>query len=204
MNSNPPSAAGAPEPSLEPPDDLPPHVDQTVKAIARLHADHHRRATPLQRIVDRMTDVVSHPSFIGAVTVTVIGWIAGNLLLARFAGWRIDGPAFPWLQGAGELAAIYITTLVLISQRRKDELSELREQLTLELAIMTEQKGAKIIALMEEMRRDSPQMLDRVDHQANAMATPTDPSAVHEAFKETHEEMLADPSQETAPPAETD
>jgi uncharacterized membrane protein len=203
MTSNPPSAAGVPEPSLEPPNDLPSHVDQTVKAIAKLHADHHRSATPLQRIVDRMTDVVSHPSFIGAVTMTVIAWIAGNLLLARFAGWRIDGPAFPWLQGAGELGAIYITTLVLISQRRKDELSELREQLTLELAIMTEQKGAKIIALMEEMRRDSPQMVDRVDHQANAMATPADPSAVHEAFKETHEEMLADPSEETAPPAET-
>jgi uncharacterized membrane protein len=203
MNSNPPPAAGVPEPSLEPLNDLPSHVDQTVKAIAKLHADHHRSATPLQRIVDRMTDVVSHPSFIGAVTVTVIGWIAGNLLLARFAGWRIDRPAFPWLQGAGELAAIYITTLVLISQRRKDELSELREQLILELAIMTEQKDAKIIALLEEMRRDSPQMLDRVDHQASAMARPADPGAVHEAFKETHEEMLADPSQEAADPTET-
>ena len=204
MISHPPTAAGVQEPFLEPPDDLPPHVDQTVKAIAKLHADHHRRATPLQRIVDRMTGVVSHPSFIAAVTVMVIGWIAGNLLLARFAGWRLDGPAFPWLQGAGELAAIYITTLVLISQRRKDELSELREQLILELAIMTEQKGAKIIALLEEMRRDSPHMLDRVDHQANAMARPADPGAVHEAFKESHEEMLADPSQETAPAAETD
>ena len=194
MNSSPPPTASVPEP----PDDLPPHVDQTVKAIAKLHADHHRSATPLQRIVDRMTAIVSHPSFIGAVTVTVLAWIAGNLLLARFVGWRIDGPAFPWLQGAGELAAIYITTLVLISQRRKDELSELREQLTLELAIMTEQKGAKIIALLEEMRRDNPQMIDRVDHQANAMATPADPGAVHEAFKETHEEMLADASEDPA------
>jgi len=182
----------------------PEHIDQTVNAIAKLHADHHKRATPLQRIVDRMTGVVSHPSFIGAVTVAVIVWIAGNLLLERLIGWRPDGRAFPWLQGAGELAAIYITTLVLISQRRKDELSELREQLTLELATMTEQKIAKVIALLEEMRRDSPQLVDRVDHQAEAMATPADPEAVLEAFKESHEGMLADETETAAPPTATE
>jgi uncharacterized membrane protein len=175
------------------PEILPAHIEQTVQAIARLHAEHHRNATPLQRIVDRTTAVVAHPSFIVVVTVAVLAWIAGNLLAVRLGGMRLDGPAFPWLQGAGELAAIYITTLVLMSQRRKDELSELREQLTLELAIMTEQKGAKIIALIEEMRRDNPLIANRVDLQADAMSTPADPTAVIEAIKETHEDMMAAP-----------
>ena len=185
--------SGPPDPSIDEGQalDLPPHIEQTVQAIARLHADHHRGATRLQLIVDRLTDIVAHPTFIAVVTLTAIGWMGGNLLLERFTGWRFDGPAFPWLQGAGELAAIYITTLVLMSQRRKDVLSELREQLTLEIAIMTEQKGAKIIALIEEMRRDSPSLVNRVDRQAEAMATPADPGAVLEAFRETHEDMLA-------------
>jgi len=174
---------------------LPPHIEQTVQAIARLHAEHHKRAPPLQRMVDRLTAIVAQPSFIGAVTLVVIAWIAGNLLLARFTGWRFDGVAFPWLQGAGELATIYITTLVLMSQRHKDELSELREQLTLEIAIMTEQKGAKIIALIEELRRDSPTLVNRIDHQAEAMATPADPDAVHTAFRETHEGLMATPAE---------
>lgn len=163
---------------------LPAHIEETVQAIARLHAAHHRRATPLQRIVDRMTAIVAHPSFLAAVTVTVLAWIAGNLLLARFAGWSLDKGAFPWLQWAGELSAIYITALILMSQKRKDELSELREQLTLELAIMTEQKGAKIVSLMEEMRRDNPLLLNRADPQAEAMSTPADPEAVFEAIKD--------------------
>jgi uncharacterized membrane protein len=178
---------------------LPAHIEQTVQAIARLHARHHRRATPLQRIVDQMTGVVAHPSFIGAVTITVAVWIVGNLLLSRLAGWSLDEPAFPWLQGAGELAALYITALVLMSQLRKDELSELREQLTLELAIMTEQKGAKLIALLEEMRRDNPLLVNRVDVQAEAMSAPADPEAILEAFQETHEEMLSDPDPEADP-----
>jgi uncharacterized membrane protein len=175
---------GSPDTPVESSAILPAHIEQTVQAIARLHAAHHRRATPLQRIIDRMTAVVAHPSFLAAVTLTVLAWIAGNLLLARFAGWSLDKGAFPWLQGAGELAAIYITALILMSQRRKDELSELREQLTLELAIMTEQKGAKIVSLIEEMRRDNPLIVNRDDAQAEAMSTPADPEAVFKAIKD--------------------
>ena len=191
-----PEASGAP---LEFPAEaaqaiLPAHIEQTVLAIARLHAEHHKSAPPLQRMVDRLTAVVARPSFIAVVTLVVVAWIAANLVLARFAGWRFDGAAFPWLQGAGELATIYITTLVLMSQRHKDELSELREQLTLEIAIMTEQKGAKIIALIEEMRRDSPTLVNRIDRQAEAMATPSDPDAVHTAFRETHEGLMTEPA----------
>ncbi len=172
-------------PPGESPADFPDHIEQTVQAIARLHAAHQRSATPLQRVVDRMTAIVAHPSFVAGVTVTVVVWIGGNLALRRAVGWAFDKGSFPWLQGAGELAAIYITALILMSQKRKDELSELREQLTLELAIITEQKGAKIVALIEELRRDSPQLLNRVDSQADAMATPTDPEAMADAIRET-------------------
>ena len=182
--------------SPDQPDDgeaLPPHIEQTVQAIARLHAAHHRRATSLQRLVDQVTAIVARPAFVGVVTIVVLSWMAFNLALQRTLGWRIDPEGFPHLQGFGELLAIYITALVLMSQRRKDELSELREQLNLELAILTEQKVAKLIALTEEMRRDNPQLVDRVDHQAEAMAKPADPEAVLDAFKETHEGMIAEP-----------
>ncbi len=132
-----------------------------------------------------MTAIVAHPSFLAGVTLTVVGWIAGNLALVRLVGWSFDKGAFPWLQGAGELAAIYITALILMSQKHKDEISELREQLTMELAIITEQKGAKIVALIEELRRDSPQLANRVDSQAEAMSAPTDHQVLAEAIKET-------------------
>jgi uncharacterized membrane protein len=162
---------------------LPPHIEQTVQAIARLHKAHEERATTLELLVDRLTALVARPAFIGATLAAVAIWIGANPLLRRLAGWSFDSPPFPWLQGAGTLAAILITTLVLVSQRRKDELSELREQLTLELAIMTEQKSAKLIALMEEMRRDNPLIADRVDTEADDMSTAADPETVLEAFK---------------------
>jgi uncharacterized membrane protein len=164
--------------------DLPPHIEQTVHAIARLHQAHDERATSMERLVDRLTALVARPAFIGVTALAVVIWIAVNLALRRYAGWSLDRPPFPWLQGAAELVAIVITTLILTSQRRKDELSELREQLTLELATMTEQKVAKLIALMEELRRDSPQLANRVDTEAEQMSSPADPETVVEAIKD--------------------
>ncbi len=184
------------------PSDLPPHVGQSVQAIAKLRAAHEESATSLERLVDRLTAVVAQPSFIGLVVLIVSLWIGGNLALRSLSGWSLDGAAFPWLQGAGQLAALLITTLVLISQRRKDELSELREQLTLELAIMTEQKGAKLIALMEELRRDHPQLTDRIDAEAEQMSRPANPAVVLDALKDTEEESSAEPEGDgETPPA---
>ncbi|HEY5009198.1 MAG TPA: DUF1003 domain-containing protein [Caulobacteraceae bacterium] len=183
--------------------EFPPHIEQTVQAIARLHQAHHERATSMERLVDRLTGLVARPAFIGVTALVVVVWITASLALRRYEGWSLDNPPFPWLQGAAELVAIVITTLILTSQRRKDELSELREQLTLELATMTEQKVAKLIALMEEQRRDSPQLADRVDTEAEQMSAPADPETVVEAIREKVGETNESPAQTVKPKGRT-
>ena len=170
---------------------LPAHIEDTVRAIAELHAEHHRRATPVQRVVDRSVRLIGRPRFVGMLTAFIVLWIAGNLALRAY-GRALDQPPFQILQDAGEMLGLYITVLILITQRREDELTQHREQLTLELAILGEQKNAKIIQqLLEELRRDSPHIADRVDAEAEALSVPADPQAVLEAIKGTHEEMLA-------------
>ena len=84
--------------------------------------------------------------------------------------------------------SLYIVVLILATQRREYQLAQLREQLTLELAILSEQKTAKVIQLLEESRRDNPLIRDRVDQEAEAMAQPADPQSVLDAIKETHAE----------------
>ena len=84
---------------------------------------------------------------------------------------------------------LYVVILIYATQRREDQLAELREQLTLELALLSEQKTAKMIQLLEEFRRDIPLVEDRVDEQADAMAEPANPERVLEAIRETHAEL---------------
>ena len=114
-------------------------------------------------------------------------WVGGNLLAAQLRLPMIDAPPFNWLQGAASVLALYITVFILSTQRRENELSELREQLNLELVITSEQKTAKVIQLLEELRRDMPQVLNRYDPEATAMAQPANPEVMLEAIKETQE-----------------
>jgi hypothetical protein len=57
--------------------------------------------------------------------------------------------------------------------------------LALDLAILSEEKSAKIIRLLEEFPRDSPEIHDRVDHEAEAMAQPANPQSMLQAIRET-------------------
>ncbi len=56
------------------------------------------------------------------------------------------------------------------------------------LAISSEQKTAKVVALLEELRRGGPAVRDWVDKQADVVARPADPQSVIDAIKETRSE----------------
>ena len=168
---------------------LPAHIETTIQAIARLHSEHHKKAAPLQRIVDRSTSAIGRPGFIAGLTLAVLAWCGGNSA-ALWAGWTPwDEPPFFWMQGVIGLGALYVTILILTSNRHADELAGYREQLTLELAILSEQKSAKIIELLEEMRRDDPSLRNRHDPEAQALSVPADPQHVLDAIKEAHGEL---------------
>jgi uncharacterized membrane protein len=78
-----------------------------------------------------------------------------------------------------------MVVLILGTQRHADLLAQHREMLTLQLTILSEQKTAKVIQLLEEVRRDNPHIRDRVDQEAEVMAQPADPQSVLDAIKET-------------------
>ena len=169
-----------------PPTSPPDHIEETIRSIAELHSDHPENATPFQRSVDRMTALLSRPRFIGVITVIISGWIGLNLLTAALGGRSIDPPPFPWLEGGVSLVSLYMVVLILITQRREDQLAQRRELLMLELAISNEQKTAKVIQLLEESRRDNPFIPNRLDPEAAAMAQAIDPQSVIDATKDTH------------------
>ena len=166
-----------------PPLILPAHIEDTVRAIAALHAEHRRAATPTERLMHRLTVLAAKPRFLVALTFILLAWMAANLAAARLGYRPVDPPPFAWLSGAVSVGALYMTAVILATQRREDQLSNLREQLTLELAILSEQKTAKTIELLEELRRDSPNLRDRVDSEADAMSRPADPQSVLDAIR---------------------
>jgi uncharacterized membrane protein len=170
---------------------VPSHIAETVDAIAQIHADHHLKRTAMEKFMDNWTARLARPPVLAGIVGGVALWIAANLL-APLAGYAImDAPPFPWLFEALTFLGLVMGILILSTQRRADQLAELREQMTLELASVTERKVAKVIELIEELRRDSPTLKNRTDHEAKQMSVRTSPGDVLVAIKDSHEEMTA-------------
>jgi uncharacterized membrane protein len=157
---------------------IPEHVDEAVRSVTQLHSDHHGRTSAPQHAVNRITAFMARPLFVALLGLSVAGWIGANLIAIMLGLPAIDGPVFPWLQGAANLFSMFAVMLVLVAQKHEDELNAHRDTLTLELAILSERKIAKVIQLLEELRRDSPHVQDRVDRQADQMAQPADAVSV--------------------------
>jgi uncharacterized membrane protein len=170
------------DPSVEKPPPVPPHVEETVAAIAALHAAHYREARALQKAVSRATRGIAQPAMLIVSTVAIAGWITLNLALPEFGRAALDPFPFPLMSAAVSTIGLYLAAMILITQRHDDELATRREQLTLELAILSEQKSAKIIALLEEFRRNDPNQGDHRDKMAEALAQPADPQVVLDAI----------------------
>lgn len=117
-----------------------------------------------------------------------MAWVAVNLFAAKLGVEEIDPPPFAWLEVAATLFSLLLVVLLLVAQRHEDELNAHRDTLTLELAIVSEHKIAKVIQLLEELRRDSPHVQDRDDPQAEQMAEPADAGSVLAAVRANDEQ----------------
>ena len=173
---------------VSPERNLPDHVDKAVRSVAQLHSDHNERTTAQQRAVNRMAASMGRPRFIVLAIMCAGVWIAVNLMASRFGLEAVDPPPFPWLEATATLFSLLLVMLVLVAQRHEDQLNAHRDTLTLELAILTEHKIAKVIQLLEELRRDSPHVEDRDDPQAAQMAEPADAGSVLEAVRANDEQ----------------
>jgi uncharacterized membrane protein len=167
-----------------PASELPRHVEESVRSVAELHIEHYATATVLDRILERATAVVGHPVTLGATAGVALIWLVGKIIEPGLGLSLTDPPA--WLDRAVGLASIYLVLLILATQRRADRLAQRRDQLTLELALVNEQKIAKVVELLEELRRDHPQIADRLDSEAEAMAESADPASVLVAIERRH------------------
>jgi uncharacterized membrane protein len=164
---------------------LPDHVNQNIEAVKMLHARADETVSRYQRPIETVRTLVGRPAFFYGSILFVAGWVLSNVFSPRFGVAPFDPPPYYWLQGIVGLGAWLTATIVLITQTRQGKLAEQRAQLDLQVSLLAEQKTAKLIALLEELRRDLPNVKDRYDPQAAAMEQATDPHTVLGALEET-------------------
>jgi len=152
-----------------------PPVRLKVETIAELDRMVERRVPRHQQLIEVLATQLGQPRILYLLLALVAGWIGLNVLWPRLA-W--DAPPFFWLQGFLALLSVTTTTVVLITQTRWLRRVERRSQLDLHINLLAEEKVAKLVALLEELRRDLPSVRDRPDPEAAAMSRGTDASEV--------------------------
>lgn len=171
---------------------LPDPIGETIETIIALRAKAEQNVSPHQRSVELITQLFGRPTFLYGLVIVICLWLLPNVLPAEWGILKFDPPPFEGLDKTIGIVSLLMTAGVLVRQSRQEYLAEQRAQLTLQLDLLTEQKIAKLIALLEELRRDLPNVADRYDPEAEAMQTAVNPHTVLETLEETLNEELVE------------
>ena len=152
--------------------------------MLEFYAREEQKISRSQRILERISAFVGQPVFLGFILLFVALWMFANALLHQFGAAEFDPAPFFWLQGIVGLGALLTATAVLSKQNRVAKLEEQRAHLDLKVTLLTEQKAAKLIDLLEELRRDLPNVKDRHDPEAAVLQQSMNPDLVRAALDE--------------------
>jgi uncharacterized membrane protein len=166
-------------------DTVPEHVSDNIDAIVALRAKSDRRLRRSQRAIESLTVLIGQPRTLYVLLAGVLVWTAYNYSLAAAGGRAFDPPPFMWLQGVITLYAAFMSTMIITTQIRQSKEVERNEHLQLQVNLLAEQRTAKIIALLEELRRDLPNVKNRIDPVADALQEAVPPTAVSTAIDHT-------------------
>ena len=166
-------------------------MELAIRTLAELHAENLHALPSDQRGIERLTESLGRPWFAWAVCATVAVWISVNGAFSGMHRSVLDRPQFPWLELAVSLGSLLMTILILITQNRQNNTADRRAEVTLQIALVSEQKIAKIIELLQAMREDDPHLPQRDDRQASAMAQATDLRTAADELVRAQEEAIA-------------
>jgi uncharacterized membrane protein len=144
-------------------------LPENVRSVLSLRSRKSEREHKLLQFLDSIGYSVEKPYFVVVIVAFVCAWIGFNTL-----GWRagfkpFDTPPFPWLQGIITFGSLVTATVVLAKQNRAAAREKRQSHLQLQLIMLTEQKVAKLIQLVEELRCDLPMIEDRHDPEVETL-----------------------------------
>jgi uncharacterized membrane protein len=122
-------------------------VHRNIAALLEVRAQHERRKTLSERVADwiaaragSMRSVAVHAVFFGSWIAVNVGLVPG---MARF------DPQLVILAMVASVEAIFLSTFILISQNRLEELSSKRADLDLQISLLAEHELTRLLSLTD-------------------------------------------------------
>jgi uncharacterized membrane protein len=156
------------------------HHERKVAAGHRVEAVKVRFAaerSPVERFADVLMEIASSTPFLVMHALWFVLWVAWNVSGARRS---FDPFPFGLLTLVVSLEAIFLSIFVLMSQRRESKIAELREEMTLEVEMRTEEEVTKVLQLVAGLYGRLGYSLADNDDELRAMLEPLDKAGIEE------------------------
>ncbi|HET7230517.1 MAG TPA: DUF1003 domain-containing protein [Longimicrobium sp.] len=168
-------------------------ADHRVEAVkVRFAAER----TPVERFSDHLMAIAASTPFLLAHAVWFILWIGWNVTRPRAA---FDPFPFGLLTMVVSLEAIFLSIFVLLSQRRESQIAELREEMTLEVQMRTEEEVTKVLQLVAGLYGRLGYSVASDDRELREMLRPLDKASLEEELSDQiRDDTRAAPDEEQA------
>ncbi len=158
-------------------------VDEAIESIAELERRAEDDVSGHQRWIERVTQRIAQPRMVYIIFAFVTLWVTTNSFFYFVHHGTLDPPPFYGLQGIVSLTALLMTVLILTTEHRLSQIAILRNRLDLQINLLTERKVAKIIDMLDKMRRDIPSIPTHNDPEVRELRERVDPQEVLEAME---------------------
>ncbi|HTH80198.1 MAG TPA: DUF1003 domain-containing protein [Ramlibacter sp.] len=147
---------------------------ENVEAMRRLEEAQERRRTPADRVAAGIARFCGSMVFVWIHVALFAGWIGYNTVPWFRA---FDPYPFTFLTLVVSLEAIFLSTFILISQNYDMRISERRNQLDLQINLLSEQENTKMLQVLELIAKKVGAHVDE-DPQIRALAEATHPDSL--------------------------
>jgi uncharacterized membrane protein len=161
-------------------------VIKNIETIIGFQAKQEEKLPLRDRLIEKAASFFGKSEFLYLQLFLFTTWAVCNHIAPQLLPFGL--PQFNLQETGVDIASLLIATGVLVQQNRQNKLDEQRSHLTLQINLLTEQKIAKLIKLIEELREDLPTIRDRYDWEAQIMQQATDPQVVLDIIQENLEQ----------------
>jgi uncharacterized membrane protein len=176
------------------PESLAALTQRNIELIAQLEATKAAKRSPADRIADAITHFCGSMAFVYVHVAWFGGWMLWHFLPGVPQAIHFDPYPFQFLTFVVSLEAIFLSTFILISQNRQNQLSELRNHLDLQINLLSEQENSKVLAMLEALLRFHG--LVQPDPEIASLAEATQPDMLIQQIEQSLEHNQ---QEETAP-----
>ena len=153
----------------------------TTRAFRAMKAEHAAERTRMQALADALTGLASSTPFLVVHVVWFGVWIAWNV--GAFGLHPFDPFPFGLLTMVVSLEAIFLSIFVLMGQAREAHIAELREEVTLQVALRMEEEVTKGLHLLAGLyARLGHRLAD--DPELKEMLRPLDPKVIERELRD--------------------